>query len=137
MPLPLPNLRRPATLVAPSAYETAGGPGALRIEVWDKDPMPPTKKEQGPDAEDGRGLFLVEMLSERWGVYSPRGGGKAVWCDVGIVQADKTEELKPLEMLPLSKREQQGVSATNTHHRNMMDVATLERVLWGLRQLYA
>jgi anti-sigma regulatory factor (Ser/Thr protein kinase) len=45
------------------------------IEVWDGNPQPP--EPQGPGAhaipalgeESGRGLFLVESLSERWGYY--------------------------------------------------------------------
>lgn len=37
----------------------------------------------GADDESGRGLWLVERLSERWG-HCPRSGGpgKVVWCEV-------------------------------------------------------
>ena len=56
----------------------------LRIEVWDNDAAPPRKKELDPDTESGRGLFLVEALSKRWGVYNPKVGGKVVWCEVEI-----------------------------------------------------
>jgi hypothetical protein len=36
------------------------------------------------DAEGGRGLFLVETLSERWGWYPTRNpDGKVTWCEVG------------------------------------------------------
>jgi hypothetical protein len=34
-----------------------------------------------PGAATGRGLHLVEMLAEQWGVR-PTGGGKAVWCAI-------------------------------------------------------
>ena len=32
------------------------------------------------DAEHGRGLFIVNVLSERWGWYLARLGGKYVWA---------------------------------------------------------
>ena len=59
---------------------------AIRIEVWDDDSTYPTPVTQSPDMESGRGLFLVEALSKRWGAYSPKGGGKVVWCEVGITE---------------------------------------------------
>jgi len=32
------------------------------------------------DAESGRGLELVSILSDRWGVRYPETGGKVVWA---------------------------------------------------------
>jgi Anti-sigma regulatory factor (Ser/Thr protein kinase) len=54
--------------------------GELRVEVWDPRPEPPAPCDAGPDAEGGRGLLLVECLSERWGISHPPGGGKTVWA---------------------------------------------------------
>lgn len=53
------------------------------ILVWDGNPQPPVRIEPGEDAESGRGLLLVEAISEEWGWY-PAGdiGGKWVWCRV-------------------------------------------------------
>lgn len=56
----------------------------LRIEVSDTGrPLPagPAPSVPGPSATAGRGLFLVEALSFRWGT-SPAAGGKAVWCEL-------------------------------------------------------
>ena len=39
----------------------------LFLIVWDNDTRPPVMRDAPPDAESGRGLFLVETLSERWG----------------------------------------------------------------------
>jgi anti-sigma regulatory factor (Ser/Thr protein kinase) len=61
----------------------------LLIEVWDSNVQPPVPRvlENGfpqVDAESGRGLFLVETLSERWGWYPTRNpGGKVTWCELG------------------------------------------------------
>lgn len=59
----------------------------LRIEVHDAGeglPAAPTTAEPPDhDAESGRGLFLVEHLSHRWGCLPrPDGVGKSVWCTV-------------------------------------------------------
>jgi anti-sigma regulatory factor (Ser/Thr protein kinase) len=60
----------------------------LLIEVWDSNIQPPVPRvlENGlPEinAESGRGLFLVETLSERWGWYPTRNPrGKVTWCEL-------------------------------------------------------
>lgn len=61
----------------------------LLIEVWDSNvqqPVPRVLEDGFPqvDAERGRGLFLVETLSERWGWYPTRNpDGKVTWCELG------------------------------------------------------
>jgi anti-sigma regulatory factor (Ser/Thr protein kinase) len=63
--------------------------GRLLIEVWDSNVQPPVPgvlENDFPvlDADRGRGLFLVETLSERWGWYPTRNpGGKVTWCELG------------------------------------------------------
>jgi anti-sigma regulatory factor (Ser/Thr protein kinase) len=60
----------------------------LRVEVWDgciKPPIPRVPENGAPalDAESGRGLFLVEMLSESWGWYPTRNPqGKVTWFEM-------------------------------------------------------
>ena len=54
------------------------------VLVWDANPRPPALIEAGDDAESGRGLFLVQAFSERWGTYpTPQVGGKVVWALCG------------------------------------------------------
>jgi hypothetical protein len=51
------------------------------IEVWDQSPRAPETKEPEPDAENGRGLLLVESLSEQWSwQHVPSWPGKVVWA---------------------------------------------------------
>ncbi|MQY33934.1 hypothetical protein SRB17_19000 [Streptomyces sp. RB17] len=57
-----------------------GGHRKLRIEVEDSSSALPRRREPGEDGVSGRGLLLVEMLADEWGVEA-RGGGKAVWCE--------------------------------------------------------
>jgi anti-sigma regulatory factor (Ser/Thr protein kinase) len=57
----------------------SAGPRVL-ILVWDGCPKPPVRAQVDVAAESGRGLLLVEALSERSGWYtSPELGGKLVW----------------------------------------------------------
>lgn len=54
------------------------------VLVWDVNPQPPTLIEADDDAESGRGLFLVQAFSERWGSYpTPQMGGKVIWALCG------------------------------------------------------
>ncbi|MFG2173209.1 hypothetical protein ACGFMO_17890 [Streptomyces niveus] len=48
--------------------------------------MPQLRKAQETDT-DGRGLLLVDALSESWGVR-PRDVGKSVWVHLGIHRRD-------------------------------------------------
>lgn len=62
------------------------------IDVWDRNPQRPAVSVADSEAESGRGLFLVEVISDRWGYYFPAedpaaddapAGGKVVWALVG------------------------------------------------------
>jgi anti-sigma regulatory factor (Ser/Thr protein kinase) len=51
------------------------------ILVWDASPQPPALMDAADEAEHGRGLMLVEAVSEQWGWYSREDGdGKFVWA---------------------------------------------------------
>ncbi|MEU3027836.1 SpoIIE family protein phosphatase [Streptomyces incarnatus] len=52
----------------------------LRIEVEDSSSALPRRRDAGEEGVSGRGLLLVEMLADDWGVEA-RGSGKAVWCE--------------------------------------------------------
>jgi anti-sigma regulatory factor (Ser/Thr protein kinase) len=59
----------------------------FRIEVWDPNPGLPAPIDPTADdipdieAEGGRGLYLVAVLSDRWN-WVQRPGGKVVWCEL-------------------------------------------------------
>lgn len=54
----------------------------LRVEVGDNDPSVPAPKRADDDwATSGRGLGLVETLSQRWGIER-RAGGKVIWFEL-------------------------------------------------------
>lgn len=57
-------------------------PYGLRVEVADRVPGALHAKAPEPTAEGGRGLVLVEGVTDRWGVEERR-DGKTVWfeCD--------------------------------------------------------
>lgn len=55
------------------------GSAWLRIEVHDTDPRPPQPRAPVGLDETGRGLLLIEAITDRWGVYATA-TGKAVWA---------------------------------------------------------
>ncbi|MFI2619882.1 ATP-binding protein [Streptomyces sp. NPDC018584] len=58
-------------------------PGWLRVAVTDKSRHVPELHVVGPDATGGRGLLLVDALSDRWGTdLLPQ--GKRVWAEIAI-----------------------------------------------------
>ncbi|WP_329400392.1 SpoIIE family protein phosphatase [Streptomyces melanogenes] len=63
--------------------EATGTPGTrcLRVEVADASDDLPHKRRPGEMASSGRGLVLMEMLADHWGV-DPRGEGKSIWFEL-------------------------------------------------------
>lgn len=50
------------------------------IQIWDASERMPERGEFDPEAESGRGLWLVEAFCEHWGVCRSRDiSGKVVW----------------------------------------------------------
>jgi anti-sigma regulatory factor (Ser/Thr protein kinase) len=54
---------------------------ALRVRVSDGSVEPPVPRIVDPDDEGGRGLAIVDLLSDAWGV-DPTHEGKTVWFAV-------------------------------------------------------
>lgn len=54
----------------------------LRVEVHDDDPRLPHARDYGPEAASGRGLHLVEALSQSSGTVTHPSGGKSVWFEL-------------------------------------------------------
>jgi anti-sigma regulatory factor (Ser/Thr protein kinase) len=57
----------------------------IAILVWDANPQLPVRTTTSDNAESGRGLLLVEALSQRWGWYPAQAtSGKVVWATLGL-----------------------------------------------------
>lgn len=52
----------------------------LRVDVEDSSSALPRRRDAGEVGVSGRGLLLVDLLTDVWGVEA-RGGGKCVWCE--------------------------------------------------------
>jgi anti-sigma regulatory factor (Ser/Thr protein kinase) len=55
------------------------GSDGLRVSVTDGNPQPPIRQEPGSEDGSGRGIRLVDVISDRWGVHPRPGEGKEVW----------------------------------------------------------
>jgi anti-sigma regulatory factor (Ser/Thr protein kinase) len=77
---------RTATGSAWVALEITGDHDQLHVEVHDASPAQPVLREAPSlDAEHGRGLLLVDLLSSAWGCF-PTAGGKAVYFTLTCAQ---------------------------------------------------
>ncbi len=73
----------------------------VRIEVEDTCPVLPAAGILDPTATCGRGLVLVERLTQRWGVIRVPGAGKAVWCELVAGPLAATQALSADQLLDL------------------------------------
>lgn len=64
-----------------TATLSPGPRNRLRIEVSDAVARRPAVRVAHEQATSGRGLLLVQALSDAWGVQ-PRGAGKVVWFEL-------------------------------------------------------
>ena len=73
------HARSPFTLTAELAAEF------LRVEVEDTSPQLPEVRRPTRFSTSGRGMFMVEALSSRWGA-EPTSGGKRVWFELPLLR---------------------------------------------------
>ncbi|MBQ1157057.1 SpoIIE family protein phosphatase [Streptomyces sp. A73] len=70
-----------AVLVAEVTLPREGGVRTLRVNVSDSSDELPHRRTPGELASSGRGLMLLGMLADHWGV-DPRGEGKCIWFEI-------------------------------------------------------
>ncbi|MFJ8135980.1 ATP-binding protein [Streptomyces sp. NPDC096013] len=57
-------------------------PTGVRVEVSDSScQLPDLHPEFDAESENGRGLVLLDAVTDKWGVTRTAGGGKAVWFE--------------------------------------------------------
>ncbi|MFF0568277.1 ATP-binding protein [Streptomyces sp. NPDC004041] len=62
---------------------TRVGDDTVRIAVADTSPLAPAISTSEDDSGSGRGLFLVDALSDRWG-YDLHPASKVVWAELRV-----------------------------------------------------
>ncbi|UUU33479.1 ATP-binding protein [Streptomyces sp. CA-210063] len=85
--------------------DTDGYRNAVRVTVYDESRNPPIRLE-GYDAESGRGLWIVDTVTEgRWGTERLGAAGKGVWFELGEGRAAAA---RPLAEHPVGCHSHQG-----------------------------
>jgi hypothetical protein len=65
-------------------------PDLLSVLVWDCCPEPPVQvAHTSDDDETGRGLVIIQALTDQWGICAPSGGGKVVWAQLILTGRDQ------------------------------------------------
>lgn len=99
----------------------------LYVEVWDRSTDTPVRKHPDDEAEGGRGLLLIEAMTEHWDVYLSEAGGKVVWAQLSLAAPPKPPPLPPMPVrVPGRTRPPAGPV------EDMASTALLRRVLDGL-----
>jgi anti-sigma regulatory factor (Ser/Thr protein kinase) len=72
---------------APVRMWLRGNTTRVLVLVWDACPRPPVRLNAGQNADGGRGLLLVEALSDQWDWHplEQPDGGKIVWATLSAV----------------------------------------------------
>lgn len=104
--------------------------GVLTLEVWDSSPEVPTRREVNDHSVRGRGLFLVEALSDRWGVWRTSAHGKVVFAELST-EPPTLPPTSPKHM-PLPRLTRQAL-AGHLPAARVVEQELLERILQGLR----
>jgi anti-sigma regulatory factor (Ser/Thr protein kinase) len=73
------NSRRPGGTVTITIW---GDTSSVLVEVTDAGGESVPTVHDGSDAQDGRGLFLVQQLSARWGYRPGEEGGRVTWFEI-------------------------------------------------------
>lgn len=88
----------------------------IRLEVTDRNPeLRAVQRHYSDDATTGRGLGMLEMIADSWGVDN-RPGSKTVWCE--LVRADLTvrpdddEDAPPPLGIPAAKAKSKAAAPT-------------------------
>jgi hypothetical protein len=101
---------------------------SIIIEVWDRDPGTPHRRDATSGEEGGRGLMIVAALCTQWDFAAAADGGKVVWAELAI----PAEILTPAG-LPHRER---GAPLTAAHQARLIsDPALLRRVHQALKDL--
>jgi len=85
-----------ASELASNVYDHTPGPGQIRIrrdepgqillEVDDVSPHLPTQGHSRLGGHRGRGIVMIEHVTEEWGVRPLTGQGKTVWALIRVPQ---------------------------------------------------
>lgn len=73
------------------AIDTCGA--TIRIEVSDHGGGTPAMRCPGPDEPTGRGLRIVDMFADAWGVEPHGPDGKTVWFTLASVRSAADDQL--------------------------------------------
>ena len=68
----------------PFSVRVEQAPGTVRVEVADGGEGRPAVRSPEPSEPSGRGLRIVESLSDTWGVTAASGAGKTVWFTLAV-----------------------------------------------------
>jgi anti-sigma regulatory factor (Ser/Thr protein kinase) len=68
----------------PIALRLVADAKRLVIEAWDRSPLDVASTTPDPDAEYGRGLLIVEALSDQWGLTRVAEDHKVIWAEMAI-----------------------------------------------------
>jgi hypothetical protein len=108
----------------------------LVVEVWDASDDPPVLAHTDFAAEHGRGLHIVEALSQQWGHYRPRTGGKVVWSALRVTLPPRSPAAGQGETpSPLRRRTPETLPHARAAVAIADDLILLRRVVDCLRAL--
>ncbi len=98
------------------------------VEVWDRAPGSPVRRDAATGEESGRGLVIVDALCRDWGFFRTADGDKVVWAELAV-------PAEPLTPATLPRRARGRAAGAGPAAGLIRDPALLRRVHQGLLDL--
>ncbi len=86
------NAVRHAPDTAAIVLQLLAGDGCVQVRVSDNGRGAPERRsppDPGTGIDSGRGVWIVDAFTDRWGTEPDGHGGKTVWCDLRAERAPR------------------------------------------------
>jgi anti-sigma regulatory factor (Ser/Thr protein kinase) len=110
-------------------------PDKVRVQIWDDANGEPRRGRQDWAAQRGRGLHIIDTLSDRWGHHAGVDGGKVVWAELPVSETARPTAYKAGDLTFGGPADPHGASGISFFGPRRQHLATLDVAAGSLDDL--